>query len=456
MKLSIKIKPLMGRKLVAFAAFVGVSTLSQLTHAQTFNVGGQILQRTEYLNGFGNPAVKDTTPAFYTGQRTRLQVEYKDDKFRIYMSPQDIRTWGSTPQIKLTDGFLSMHEAFAEVYFTKNLTFKVGRQELDYDDARFLGNLDWALQARAHDIALMKYADGKNTLHVGLAYNQQQQNQLAGNFYGLANQYKAAQMVWYGRQFGKLNTSFLMWNNGLQYASTNTQGVRKEEILYMTTIGLPMVEYKINDAFTANAFYYRQIGKDGTNKDVNASDVHAELVYTHKLDADKGNKLRFSGGFERLSGTSQTQASTTNSSFNPLYGTNHRHNGYMDYFYVGGRQVNSVGLMDVYLKAKYDVNNKLFVSVNGHSFSAAANVLDKSAGNTSQSLDSKLGTEIDFTVGYILSNAVSIQGGYSQMFATSTLESLRGTMNAASNNNWAYVALLIRPNMKNRFTGLKF
>ena len=431
---------------------------SAAMQAQNLNVGGQILQRGEYLNGFGNLAIKDTTPAMYVGQRTRLQFDYKDDKFRIYVAPQDIRTWGSTPQTKLTDGFLSMHEAFAEVYLSKKLTFKGGRQELDYDDARMLGNLDWALQARAHDIALMKYSDEKNTLHVGLAFNQATQNQLSGNFYAMANQYKAAQMVWYGRQFGKLNTSFLLWNNGAQYTSFNTQGVRKDEILYMTTVGLPKVEYKINDAFTVNAFYYQQIGKDAVNKDVNASDIHAEVYYTHKMAGEKGNKIRLTTGFERLSGTSQTDvANTKNNAFNPLFGTNHRHNGYMDYFYVGGRHVNSVGLMDVYLKAKYDVNSKLFVSLNGHSFSAAADVRDRSVGAAADAkMNAQLGTEIDLTFGYLLSNAVSIQGGYSQMFATNTLETLRGAGNFATSNNWAYVSLLIRPNMKNRFTGLKF
>src|SRR5690625_7951864 len=37
-----------------------------------------------------------------------------------------------------------------------------------------------------------------------------------------------------------------------------------------------------------------------------------------------------------------------NKSFTPLYGTNHKFNGHMDYFYVGNH-LNNVGLLDLYI-----------------------------------------------------------------------------------------------------------
>jgi hypothetical protein len=40
------------------------------------------------------------------------------------------------------------------------------------------------------------------------------------------------------------------------------------------------------------------------------------------------------GGFELLSGT-DLQEPDKNSAFTPWFGTNHRFNGHMDYFYVG-------------------------------------------------------------------------------------------------------------------------
>ena len=33
----------------------------------------------------------------------------------------------------------------------EKFAFKVGRQEINYDDARIFGNVDWAMQARSHD-----------------------------------------------------------------------------------------------------------------------------------------------------------------------------------------------------------------------------------------------------------------------------------------------------------------
>ena len=41
------------------------------------------------------------------------------------------------------------------------------------------------------------------------------------------------------------------------------------------------------------------------------------------------------------------------------------------------------------------------------------------------------------------------------MFATETMKALRGG-DLGETQNWAYISVLFRPNMKARFTGLKF
>src|SRR5690606_7934902 len=116
-----------------------------------FTVDGQILIRSEYRNGYNKPIAEGLDPAGFIAHRARLQAGYKMDRFDFYMSIQDVRTWGSTSQANVTDGLLSLHEAYGEVSFGENWKVKLGRQELNYDNFRFLGNLDWALQARSHD-----------------------------------------------------------------------------------------------------------------------------------------------------------------------------------------------------------------------------------------------------------------------------------------------------------------
>lgn len=55
-----------------------------------------------------------------------------------------------------------------------------------------------------------------------------------------------------------------------------------------------------------------------------------------------------------------------------------------------------------------------------------------------------LGTELDFTFGYNLSKAVKMQAGYSQMFATESMEVLKDG-NYKNTNNWAWIMFTFKP-----------
>ncbi len=415
-----------------------------------FNVDGQIVQRAEYRHGFGKLIEEGDEAATFIAQRARINVQYDIESFKFYVSVQDVRTWGNTPQVKLTDGFLSVHEAWAETSLFENFSVKLGRQELNYDNFRFLGNLDWALQARAHDFALLKYEKGAMKLHAGGGYNQENQN-LSGNFFSIPNQYKVAHFLRYENVFGKFNFSALFWNNGLQFSEFDLNNeVINTGIHYRQTLGLPSLRYQVGNT-TFSGFYYYQFGKDREGRDVNAYDVSAQVSQNVALDPEKGQSLRFTLGIEVLSGTDPNSNTGENNSFSPLYGTNHAHNGYMDMFYVGGRHENSVGLRDVFLRMRYDVNKKLFMSLNTHSFYSDAPV-----SGINNEIKKHLGYETDLSMGYILNSAVSFQGGYSQYFGSNSIEYLQNVQDAAGVQNWGYLMMIYRPTMKNRFIGLLF
>lgn len=418
-------------------------------HAQ-FNVDGQIVQRAEYRHGFGKLIEESDEAAAFIAQRARINVQYEIESFKFYVSVQDVRTWGNTPQVKLTDGFLSVHEAWAETSLFKNFSVKLGRQELNYDNFRFLGNLDWALQGRAHDFALLKYEKGAMKLHAGGGYNQDNQN-LSGNFFSNPNQYKAAQFLRYENVFGKFNFSALFWNNGLQYSKLDLNDeIIDTGIYYRQTLGVPTLRYQLGNT-TLSGFYYYQFGKDREGSDVNAFDASAQVSHNFSLNLEKGQSLRFTLGIEVLSGTDPNSNSGENNSFSPFYGTNHGHNGYMDMFYVGGRHENSVGIRDVFLRMRYDMNQKLFLSLNTHSFYSDAPV-----SGFNNEVKKHLGYETDLSMGYILNSAVSFQAGYSQFFGSNSLEYLKNVQDPAGVQNWGYLMMIYRPTMKNRFIGLQF
>jgi hypothetical protein len=76
-----------------------------------------------------------------------------------------------------------------------------------------------------------------------------------------------------------------------------------------------------------------------------------------------------------------------------------------------------------------------------HFFSAAANVFDGS-----EKMESNLGTEIDLTFGYQLSKNIILNAGYSKMFATDTMEILKGG-DKEENNSWAWVMITFKPKL---------
>lgn len=422
---------------------IGFMVISFSVAAQ-FEVGGQMLQRAEYRNGFARLIEKNQDPVFWIGQRARLHARYQHEQVTFFVSAQDIRTWGNTPQAKETDSFLSVHEAYADLKLAENWRLKTGRQELNYDNVRFLGNLDWALQARAHDFALVKYEAGNRKFHVGAGFNQEREI-LVKQPFTVANQYKAAQFMRYENHWKNFQLTALFWNNGMEQ---NDQGRLKTR--YMQTWGFPVLHYTLGN-FVFGGFYYHQRGKDNINRKVRANNVALQFSYLRKLDEEGGRKLQATAGFEIISGTSQQSSDNVNRSYNPLYGTNHAHNGYMDFFYVGGRHINSVGLHDYFMRIRYDFSTYFFISLNSHRFAASKGVFENG-----QQLSKGLGTELDLTLGYVLNDVVSLQVGYSQMWDEATLKVLQGVSNPASFQNWSYAALLVRPNMKNRFVGLLF
>jgi hypothetical protein len=400
-----------------------------------FQLSGEIRPRLEYRDGYKSFVDSTDNPALFVGQRTRLNAFYTKDNLRTGISIQDVRVWGSQSQQNLSDGLLSVNEAWFEYDLTKKLSIKAGRQQLVYNDHRIFGNSDWNHQGRSHDLLLFKCSDSTWTLHAGFAFNQNKE-QLNTTNYTVTNSYKALQFFWLNKKIKKVNASFLFVNNGIQSPLSSTA------IRFNQVTGTHL-EYTTDKVWLMAKGYY-QSGKDGgTNKDLNAFLAGVEFMYKLK----SGVSLAI--GYEYLSGQSQTDTTKAYRdevhNFTPLYGTGHKFSGYMDYFYAGSSH-GSVGLQDLYLRLKYQ-KEKFFILFEPHYFISAADVLDISEltmnGNY-RSMESTLGTELDLSIGYIPSKTINFKLGYSQMFGTSTLETIKGG-DSGETNNWAYFMITVKP-----------
>ncbi len=405
-------------------SLIGISLMS----FSQFTLSGEFRPRTEYTHGFKSPATPAMEYGFFTSQRSRLNLSFKSDDFAAKISLQDIRVFGSTKQLNETDGFTSIHEAWAETKLVNKTFLRIGRQELVYDDARILGNVNWAQQARAHDLFLLKY-ENQFKIHVGAAFNRSEAN-LTSTFYNLTGNYKNMQFAWFHQEIKKLKYSILVLNNGMQY----TDAMNVTSIFYSQTVGTHLA-YALKESNLKGNFYI-QTGKDASGNLLNA--YNFLLEGKHQLT----QKLALTAGLEFLSGGSKfnDEGALVNQAFNPFYGTNHAFNGSMDYFYVGNH-LNSVGLLDIYLKTAYKLSEKLEMGIDAHYFGAGTEVINPLV-NTVYSRN--LGTEVDFQCSYKLNSISTLTAGYSQYFGTESSDVVKGG-SYEEISNWAWIMFSFQP-----------
>lgn len=399
-----------------------------------FSMSGELRPRVEYRHGFGDMIYTDEDPAFFVSQRARINFDFRTEKFRTFFSFQDVRVWGSTSQLNSSDDFFSAHELWGEYFFSQAFSMKLGRQELIYDNHRIFGNVGWAQQARSHDLVLLKYNKLELVeLHLGLAFNQDHARN-TGTDYTILNNYKTMQFLWARKEFDKLGVSALFLNTGVQ--DIDLAGVAS--MWYSQTFGA-YANYKIG-TYSINFAGYYQTGKDATTGlDLSAYYLNAEV--TTPLDFGIAPTL----GLELISGTDQEVLSdpttTKINSFAPLFGTNHKFNGFMDYFYVGNHSAN-VGLRDFYLSAKYK-RGKITPMAFFHYFMSSGKILDPA--DPTSTLSSSLGLEIDLVIGVDMAEYVAFSAGYSHMFATASMEAVKAIGDHGATNNWAWVMLTFKP-----------
>lgn len=404
-----------------------------------FTITGELRPRTEFRNGFKRLREKSTDPAFFIEQRSRLYIDFKKDKIWMNIALQDVRIWGNNDQIYKSDPSLqNVYEAWARYAFDERYAFKVGRQAMNYDNARFMGNLDWAQQGRSHDALLFAKTDAERNcqLHLAFAFNQPygfEPANLSGTEYFGINNYKTMIFGWWNKKFDDGGLSVLFHNDGRQVQADTSQAFRQTYAV--------LGNYNLGDIKLDGELYY-QGGKDGFDLDVSA--LMFAIHGTYETDITP-----LTLGFEYLSGTARSE--DTNKSFNPLYGTNHKFYGFMDYFYVGNGHgqssgARSSGLIDVHLKTKFKLGQKSNLGANLHYFASPVKIYE-GFGVNGDTYGSSLGTEIDLVYTLVLTKDVKFNLGYSQMFATETMEAVKGGGDKSTFNNWAWAMISFKPQL---------
>ncbi|MCG8477017.1 MAG: alginate export family protein [Cytophagales bacterium] len=408
------------------------------TLAQEIKVDAQLRSRGEYRNGVKSLKKEDQDGLFGLTQRTRINLHYKSDKLIIGLTVQDVRTWGDTKQAVANDGAkTSIAQAWAQVLFNENISLKLGRQPLSYDDQRILGGLDWANQGRFHDVGVFKYNRNGLLFDAGLAFNQ------PGNFSdiyisnetGPIGNYKNLQFAWFHKSYETFKMSFLLMNAGYQSIDITPAN---ERTYNMQTYGTHLVKTFGDLKLTGSA--YIQKGDDAAGNDVNAQ------LFALKADYKTTDALSLSAGYDYVSGTDSKEAAKgENNSFNNSLATNHKFYGFMDYFFVGNHAGN-VGLSDLNLAAAYIFTPTFSGKAIYHYFTSAADILSAQQDGSIKNEDKGLGSEIDLVLIYNYTKDIQFILGYSEMFASDSMEILKGG-NKGKSNNWAWFQINIKPTL---------
>ncbi len=415
--------------------FIGFSQIN----AQELRIDADFRPRAEVSNGFGRLIPDGVDSGLFIQQRSRLKFGYTQEKFSAYMSVQDVSVWGDTPQISATDGNNSLSVAQAWISFDlgSNWSTKIGRQAISYDDQRIFGGLDWALQGRFHDAALVKYSKDGLSIDIGGAFNQNgvtRENTLFdpnndGNVRAVFD-YKGMAFARLHKDWEKISASFLVTNNSYQNLDSTDGQTPIDGNVHRQTFGAHLVA-KPSKAFTIAANLYAQTGKFTQDVDLSAYNGLIDLTYKPK------NTL-FGIGFETLSGDENGGSDGKIESFFPIFGTNHKFNGFLDYFYVGNH-ANNIGLNDLNAKVVFKTGRKSSLLIKGHYFSGAESL--------GTGIDDYLGTEIDLVFTQKLLPFATLKLGYSHMFQSDSLEILQNVSNASVTQNWGWAMVVVKPNL---------
>jgi hypothetical protein len=423
------------------------------------SLSGQLRVRTEFRDGQGAPLPENADPAFFISQRTRLNAGYQVYRLKLGLSLQDVRVWGqdvSTINRTTTQNYngLMLYEAWAEILLTdstlrnKALSLKIGRQELAYDDQRLIGNLDWLQQGRRFDAAVLKYESTTWMIHLAAAYNQNQENNSGtvynptppGNYPATTNggsMYKSLEFLYINKILKTGNLSFLFLTDQFSKYNIDTVNNTPAKNYQSSTWSRATTGFFLNNGFqklrvTASTYY--QFGKSSSGQNLSSFLLSGFGQYAFSNEISAGFGIDFTSG---------GHTGTTSNTFDPLYGTPHKFWGYMDYFYASS-PFGINGLADYYLKSRYQISEKSWLTLDLHQFNSAASV---TVPGDPSGTGKNFGQELDFIYSRNLTKEINVEGGYGHFWSTALLGSVnvKNVTNANPNSNWAYIQINITP-----------
>ncbi|SDC70030.1 Alginate export [Williamwhitmania taraxaci] len=416
-----------------FLVFLFIACMQSIS-AQVFKVDADLRNRFEYRDGYKKPASEVTDPTTLVYQRGRVAFSFKADSFQVQLSFQDARIWGQ--YANSTDvNAVSVHESWFRYWVNPSWSFKVGRQEISYDDQRIVGAPDWSIAGKSYDAALCMFEQPISGISasIGGGINRSSDDVFLTDY--TKDYFRFFTVGYLKKSIGSSSSASL-----LSFVEGNQKKGVATIIYPRHTFGSNMI--MTQGAYSSDLSLYIQHGQHESGAKVVAGAV--ALKGTYKTGSV--GSLYIGGAYYTGTSKAELQKGKSNSFIRP-YGTAHSLHGYMDY-YTKLREIKDGGLVDIYVGYKCKFAPKWEAQFDYHYFSLAeSGFSDAIAPEGYQRVTSKeLGSEVDVMLSYQLAKSFLMQGGYSLMLQSSTAEKLFGIANGET-SSWAYLSLVFRPRL---------
>lgn len=404
-----------------------------------FSLDAQVVTRGELrAGGFKADSLDKYRRTQFIIGKYRITADYKRSWLEVKLSPQFSGIWGQG------GATISLYEGWANLKSKSCLFVKVGRQELDYDNGRIIGNDDWTMTVPTHDVLKLGYDGESHKIHLMAAYNQDAANMESGTQYysGGLQPYKTMQALWYHydtprKMFG---VSLVGMNIGMQSVKDGETDVTYYQQLVGTYMAFRRKYWSLESEF------YYQMGKHESSLPIDA------FMGSIKATVKPSEKYKIFAGYDHLSGDKFFSVPPEGllgmvhhdviRGFNAIFGSHHQFYGAMDFFYMKNYyQGFTPGLQNIYVGGKVSPVEGLDF-VGAYHYYAIATNLDY--------LDSKtLGHEFDFSASYAFYKAVSVSAGYTYMRGTETMTVLQQIQEVTEQRqlHWAWLMLSIKPTL---------
>jgi len=336
--------------------------------------------------------------------RSRLSLDARfNEGLGLFIQVQDVRLWGEevTNRDRSADA-IDFHQAYLEVEEVPWVggLLRAGRQEVALAEGRFIAAPDWGQAGQTFDGA--RWFRSSTNRRLDLVYLRLQEGSAPAH--DVSADLLAGWAVMPAGALGSLEALFI------HDRSSSPSGNRQ------TTAGSLWKKAFGDLSFRVQGM--AQLGRRG------GADVSAFMVAARGSLAVLDGRGSVTLWYDHLSGDDDP-LDRTNRSFSTLFGARHRYYGRADYFLDIPRDTGGLGLRDAALKLSFSPDPSLSANLDLHSFRTDQQGLLASR---------HLAEEADLWIRYRFRGALTLEAGYSLVWAGTAMEELsrlEGTGNMA-------------------------